>query len=66
MRPLSRRRPITGRLGTRHLSNTPFQIRTYLINLKQRENCARFVIFHIQQIRPENHKRQMYIGSNSR
>ena len=45
MRPLSRRRPITGRLGTRHLSNTPFQIRTYLINLKQRENCARFVIY---------------------
>jgi len=25
MRPLSPRRPITGRLGTRHLSNTPFQ-----------------------------------------
>jgi len=25
MRPLSPRRPITGRLGTRHLGNTPFQ-----------------------------------------
>jgi len=34
MRPLSPRRPITGRLGTRHVSNTPFQTQIRLRYIK--------------------------------